>query len=270
VNRKIRVPRVLVIDDEGNRLGEFLTLDAIVLAEERGLDLIEVAPNGRPPVCKIGDYGKLKYDRKKREAAARKNQVQVQIKEVKVRPKTHGHDFEVKVQHSRRFLEHGDKVKVTVRFRGRELAHRDIGVERCREIAKRCEDLGEVELHPRMDGRQMIMIIAPFKKKTRRQQQEGDSRGSSKSAPAPEAAASEVAASEAAASEAAASEAAAPEAAAPEAAAPEAAAPEAAASEAEAAEAPEEEVAEAAAPEAEAEAVDAEAPASETPSDEAS
>jgi translation initiation factor IF-3 len=265
VNRKIRVPRVLVIDDEGNRLGEFLTLDAIVLAEERGLDLIEVAPNGRPPVCKIGDYGKLKYDRKKREAAARKNQVQVQIKEVKVRPKTHGHDFEVKVQHSRRFLEHGDKVKVTVRFRGRELAHRDIGVERCREIAKRCEDLGEVELHPRMDGRQMIMIIAPFKKKTRRQQQEGDSRGSSKSAPAPEAAAAEAAASEAAAPEAAASEAAAPEAAAPE-----AEASEAAASEAEAAEAPEEEVAEAAAPEAEAEAVDAEAPASETPSDEAS
>jgi len=165
VNERIRVPRVLVIDDTGNRLGEFLTPDAIALAEERGLDLIEVAPNGRPPVCRIGDYGQMKYDKKKREAAARKNQVQVQLKEVKVRPKTHGHDFEVKVRHARRFLDAGDKVKVTIRFRGRELAHRNIGVDRCREVAKACEDLGVIEAQPRMDGRQMHMILAPLKKK---------------------------------------------------------------------------------------------------------
>ena len=155
---------MLVIDEEGKKLGEFLTEDAVRLAEERGLDLIEVAPNGRPPVCKIGDFGQLKYDRKKKAAAARKNQVQVQIKEVKVRPKTDGHDMNVKLRHVRRFLEEGNKVKVTVRFRGRELAHRDIGAKRCLAIAKEAEDLGVIESHPRMDGRQMFMILAPGKK----------------------------------------------------------------------------------------------------------
>ncbi|NCG20680.1 MAG: translation initiation factor IF-3, partial [Rhodobacterales bacterium] len=103
---------MLVIDEVGNKLGEFLTEDAMRLANERGLDLIEVAPNGRPPVCKIADYGQLKYDRKKRAASARKNQVQVQTKEVKVRPKTDEHDMAVKVRHARRFLDVGDKVKV--------------------------------------------------------------------------------------------------------------------------------------------------------------
>lgn len=164
VNGRIRSPRVLVIDEVGNKLGEFLTEDAVRLANERGLDLIEVAPNGRPPVCKIADYGQLKYDRKKRAAAARKNQVQVQTKEVKVRPKTDEHDMGVKVRHARRFLEAGDKVKVTVRFRGRELAHRDIGAQQCLRVAKECEDLGSIESHPRMDGRQMFMILQPFNK----------------------------------------------------------------------------------------------------------
>jgi len=161
VNRRIRVPRVLVIDEQGNKLGEFLTEDAVKLAEDRGLDLIEVAPNSRPPVCRIQDYGKLKYERKKRAAQARKNQVQVQIKEVKLRPKTDDHDIAVKVRHARRFLEEGNKVKVTIRFRGRELAHRDIGSQQCLRIAKECEDLSTIEAHPRMDGRQMFMIIAP-------------------------------------------------------------------------------------------------------------
>lgn len=161
MNRRIRVPRVLVIDEQGNKLGEFLTEDAVKLAEDRGLDLIEVAPNSRPPVCRIQDYGKLKYERKKRAAQARKNQVQVQIKEVKLRPKTDDHDIAVKVRHARRFLEEGNKVKVTIRFRGRELAHRDIGSQQCLRIAKECEDLSTIEAHPRMDGRQMFMIIAP-------------------------------------------------------------------------------------------------------------
>ena len=161
VNQRIRVPRVLVIDEQGNKLGEFLTEDAIRLAEDRGLDLIEVAPNGRPPVCRIQDYGKLKYERKKRATQARKNQVQVQIKEVKLRPKTDDHDIAVKVRHARRFLEQGNKVKVTIRLRGRELAHRNIGADQCLLVAKQCEDLAAIETHPRMDGRQMFMILAP-------------------------------------------------------------------------------------------------------------
>jgi translation initiation factor IF-3 len=163
VNYRIRVPRVLVIDEEGRKLGEFMTEDAVRLAEERGLDLIEVAPDGRPPVCRIQDYGKLKYERKKKDAQARKNQVQVQLKEVKLRPKTDDHDIAVKVRHARRFLEEGNKVKVTIRFRGRELAHRDIGSLQCMRMAKECEDLSTIETHPRMDGRQMFMILAPIK-----------------------------------------------------------------------------------------------------------
>lgn len=165
VNRKIRVPRVLVIDEEGRKLGEFLTDDALRLAQERGLDLVEVAPDGRPPVCRITDYGRLKYERKKKEAAARRNQVQVQLKEVKLRPKTDEHDLDFKVRHARRFLEEGNKVKVTVRFRGREMAHRNIGEDQCYEVSKACEDLGTVESPPRMEGRQMFMIIAPLKRK---------------------------------------------------------------------------------------------------------
>lgn len=164
VNGRIRVPRVLVIDDAGNKLGEFMTRDAIELAKDRGLDLIEVAPNARPPVCRLGDFGKMKYERKKKESAARKNQATSSLKEVKLRPKTDEHDFTVKVKHARRFLEAGDKVKVTVRFRGREMAHRDIGVKRCMEIAEAVEDLGAPESRPSMEGRQMSMIIGPRKK----------------------------------------------------------------------------------------------------------
>ncbi|MCB9668050.1 MAG: translation initiation factor IF-3 [Alphaproteobacteria bacterium] len=164
VNRRIRVPRVLVIDEDGNKLGEFMTRDAIQLAEDRGLDLIEVAPQARPPVCKIGDFGQLKYERKKKATQARKNQVQVQLKEIKVRPKTDDHDMGVKVRHTRRFLEEGNKVKITVRFRGRELAHRNIGAEQCLRIAEACQDLGTIESQPRMDGRQMFMVLAPIKR----------------------------------------------------------------------------------------------------------
>ena len=164
VNGRIRVRRVLVIDEEGNKLGEFLTQDAIQLAEDRGLDLVEVAPNARPPVCKIADYGRMKYEKSKAAAQARRNQVQQQLKEVKLRPKTDDHDMAVKSKHARRFLEEGHKVKVTVRFRGREHAHRDIGTSQCMAIAEACNDLGGVESRPRMDGRQMFMILAPNKR----------------------------------------------------------------------------------------------------------
>ena len=165
VNNRIRAQRVLVIDDEGRKLGEFMTEDAIRLARERGLDLIEVAPNARPPVCRLGDYGRMKYDKKKKDAAARRNQAVVSVKEVKLRPKTDSHDFEVKLRHARRFLTAGDKVKVTVRFRGREMAHREIGEKRCYAIAEAVNDLGVIEQRPSMEGRQMFIIIAPKKSK---------------------------------------------------------------------------------------------------------
>ncbi|NOY24581.1 MAG: translation initiation factor IF-3 [Oligoflexia bacterium] len=164
VNDRIRAPRVLVIDETGTKLGEFMTEDAIALAHERGVDLIEVAPNGRPPVCRIGDFGRIKYEKQKKDAAARKRQTVVSTKEVKLRPKTDEHDYQVKLRHARRFLEAGDKVKVTVRFRGREMAHRNIGEQRCRELAGDCEDLAIIETLPNMEGRQMFMIIAPKKK----------------------------------------------------------------------------------------------------------
>ena len=163
VNNQIRAPRVLVIDDAGNKLGEFLTDDAILLAQDRRLDLIEVSPNSRPPVCKLGDYGKMKYEKKKKEAAARKTQTTITVKEIKLRPKTDQHDFDVKLKHTRKFLDGGDKVKITVRFRGREMAHREIGEQQCMRIADACVDLAVVEARPRMDGRQMFLILAPKK-----------------------------------------------------------------------------------------------------------
>lgn len=163
INDRIRTPRVLVIDEEGNKLGEFLTEDAIAMAEDRGMDLIEVAPTARPPVCKIGDFGKLKYEKQKKEAVARKNQAVVLVKELKLRPKTDDHDFDVKIKHARRFLEEGDKVKFTVRFRGREIAHREIGEERCQEVAEMLQDIALIEQRPSMEGKQMFMIMAPKK-----------------------------------------------------------------------------------------------------------
>jgi len=165
VNERIRVPVILLIDDAGEKLGEMSTIDALALARERGMDLVEVAPMARPPVCRIADFGKLKYERKKREAEARKNQVIVEIKEIKLRPKTDDHDFDVKLRAAERFLAEGDKVKITVRFRGREIAHRDIGEDQCRQFADRLGAQAIVEQNPRMDGKQMFMLLAPGKKK---------------------------------------------------------------------------------------------------------
>lgn len=165
VNEEIRAPRVLVIDQEGNKLGEFLTDDAIGLARERGCDLIEVAPQARPPVCRLGDFGKLKYEKKKKDAQARKTQTTVELKEIKLRPKTDDHDLQVKLKHARRFLEEGDKVKVTCRFRGREIAHREIGEQQCLWLAQNCEDLALIESPPKMEMKQMFMILSPKKAK---------------------------------------------------------------------------------------------------------
>ena len=136
------------------------TRDALELAMDRGMDLIEVAPTARPPVCRVGDYGRLKYDRKKREAEARKNRSTVQLKEIKVRPKTDDHDMGFKIKNALKFLGEGNKVKITVRFRGREHAHHDIGAQQCMRLFDAVKEYAVIEMRPRMEGRQMTMIIA--------------------------------------------------------------------------------------------------------------
>ena len=161
VNERIRVPRVLVVDERGNKLGEFLTPDAVNLARERGLDLVEVAPTAKPPVCRVADWGRMKYERKKRSAEARKKQVQIKIKELKVRPKTDDHDIDVKTKLARKFLVGGDKVRITVWFRGREHAHHEIGAQQCMRIFEGCKDVAVVEVPPAMEGRRMTMLMGP-------------------------------------------------------------------------------------------------------------
>ena len=165
-NRNIRARSVLVIDENGTKLGEMATRDALVMAQERGLDLIEVAANANPPVCRFADYGKLMYEKKKRNAKARRNATTISVKEVKFTPSTGEHDFNVKVRNAKRFLNKGDKVKVTIRFRGREMAHRDKGQELCDRILAELnsdDTLCEVEVAPAMVGRQMTMILNPKK-----------------------------------------------------------------------------------------------------------
>lgn len=161
VNDRIRAPRVMLVDEDGKRLGEFLTPDAIQFARDHGTDLVEVAPGERPPICRLGDWGKMKYARQKAAAASRRKQVQSSMKEVKVRPKTDDHDIEVKIRNAQRFLDRGDRVKITVWFRGREHAHHDIGAAQCHRIYEGVEDLARIERPPHMDGRRMHMILAP-------------------------------------------------------------------------------------------------------------
>lgn len=152
---------MLVIDDEGNKLGVMNTDDAQVIARDRGLDLVEVAPTARPPVCKVLDYGKMKYEKQKRESAARKRQSKTQVKELKVRPKTDDHDMDVKSRRAQSFLEDGNKVRIVVWFRGREHAHHDIGRDQCLRIADAVSEVGKIESPPSMEGRRMTMMLAP-------------------------------------------------------------------------------------------------------------
>ncbi len=161
VNARIRAREVRVIGPEGAQLGIFRLEDALALAQERGLDLVEVAPQARPPVCKIIDYGKFKYEQKKKAQLAKKKQSVVSVKEVKFRPKTDKHDFEVKVNNARRFLEDGYKVKATVMFRGREMAHREIGFDRLKTFAESLRGVATIEQAPRMEGRTATMLLAP-------------------------------------------------------------------------------------------------------------
>ena len=161
VNREIRAPQVRVIDDEGNMLGVMTVPEALRLAEDRGLDLLEIAPTATPPTCKIMDHGKWKYENKKKAAAARKKQVIVSVKEIQMRPRTDQHDFETKMNHARRFLLAGDKVKVNLRFMGREMAHQEIGIAIMKKAVEFVMDLAVIETNAKMEGKQMFLLLAP-------------------------------------------------------------------------------------------------------------
>ena len=149
---------------EGEQMGIMETRDAIKAAEELGMDLVEIQPNGDPPVCKIMDYGKFKFEAQKKASAAKKKQKQVEIKEVKFRPVTDEGDYQIKLRKMREFLEEGDKVKVTIRFRGREMSHQDLGQNLARRVQTDIGEDGVVESFPRLEGRQMVMMIGPKKK----------------------------------------------------------------------------------------------------------
>ena len=164
VNEKIRAREVRLIGPDGKQIGIVSLREALAKAEEYGLDLVEVAPQADPPVCKIMDYGQFLYQEAKKAKEAKKRQSQVELKEIKVRPKTEEHDLQTKIRHIRRFLEDGNKVKIRVFFRGRELAHPELGRQVLQKIEEAVKELGRVEMAPRMEGRQMIMILGPIKK----------------------------------------------------------------------------------------------------------
>jgi len=160
-NRDIRVPIIQLIDAQGQNRGPTPTEEAQQLAEEAGLDLVEIVPNANPPVCKILDYGKFRFLEQKKAAEARKRQKVVEVKEIKLRPGIDDHDYDVKMKAVRRFFEEGDKVKVTLRFRGRELAHQDIGFRLLERVRDETSAIAKMETAPSMEGRQMVMILAP-------------------------------------------------------------------------------------------------------------
>ena len=161
INELIDVPVVVLIDHEGENQGEMSVSDAMEIAVEAGLDLVEVSPNMSPPVCKILDYGKFKYQAQKKANEARKKQKTIDIKEIKMRPNIDTHDYDVKMRAISRFFEQGDKVKVTLRFRGREMAHQELGMQLLQRVKAETEEVAKVEAEPKLEGRQMIMVLAP-------------------------------------------------------------------------------------------------------------
>jgi translation initiation factor IF-3 len=161
-NNRISSPEVQVIGSDGENLGILNTNEAISMAKEQGLDLIEISANAKPPVCKIIDMGKFKYDAQKKANVAKKKQKIVALKEIKMRPVTETHDYEFKVKNAKKFIGKGDKVKFTIRFKGRELQHSHLGRELMDKIKIDMQDIGKVELHPKFDGKQMIMVIQPL------------------------------------------------------------------------------------------------------------
>ncbi len=162
VNNRIISREVQVITSDGENLGVINTNDAISRAKDIGLDLIEIAPNAKPPVCKIMDMGKFKYDQQKKASKAKKNQKKIELKEIKLRPVTGIHDYTFKIKNAQKFLSKGDKVKFTVKFRGRELQHSHLGNELMNKIIQDMQNIGKVELQPKFDGKQMIMVIQPL------------------------------------------------------------------------------------------------------------
>lgn len=163
-NEQINAPRVRVVGVEGEMIGVMMTRDAIARAEELGVDLVEVSPNADPPVCKLMDYGKYVYQKDKAQHAAKRKQKQIQVKEVKFRPTTEDGDYQTKLRNMTRFLEEGDKVKVTIRYRGRELAHQELGQRLMDRIRNELGEMIVVEQHPRLEGKQAVMVIAAKKK----------------------------------------------------------------------------------------------------------
>lgn len=166
INNRIRVREVRLIDENGTQVGIITTRDALDMAHDRDLDLVEVAPNASPPVCRLMDYGKYRYEQTKKEREARKNQKQVELKEIRMQPRTDTHDLQVKVNNARRFLEEGHKVKFSVRFRGREITHPEIGREMLEQIAEDLRDHGVLEQKPTLEGRAYSLIMAPSPSKT--------------------------------------------------------------------------------------------------------
>ncbi|KAF0112994.1 MAG: translation initiation factor IF-3 [Rhodobacteraceae bacterium] len=161
INDRIRSPEIRLIGADGENVGVVTPARAMQMAEEAGLDLVEISPTAEPPVCKIMDFGKFKYETQKREAEARKKQKIIEIKEIKFRPGTDIHDYEVKMRSIVKFLEEGDKVKVTLRFRGREMAHQELGLELLKRVESDVAEIGKIESFPRLEGRQMVMMVAP-------------------------------------------------------------------------------------------------------------
>jgi translation initiation factor IF-3 len=157
----INVPKVRVIDDEGENLGVMFTREAIEQANEKGLNLVEVSPNADPPVCKYLDVGKFRYEAQKKANLARKSQKTQDIKEVKMRPNIDTHDYEVKMRNVTKFIDNGDKVKITLRFRGREMAHQHLGMDLLKRVQDDVAEVAKVEAFPRLEGRQMLMVLAP-------------------------------------------------------------------------------------------------------------
>ena len=157
----INVPKVRVIDDEGENLGVMYTREAIEQANEKGLNLVEVSPNADPPVCKFLDVGKYRYEAQKKANLARKTQKTQDIKEVKMRPNIDTHDYDVKMRNVTKFIENGDKVKITLRFRGREMAHQHLGMDLLKKVQEDVAEVAKVEAFPRLEGRQMLMVLSP-------------------------------------------------------------------------------------------------------------
>ena len=163
MNREIKAASVRVIDSEGKQLGILTLQEALREAGEAGMDLVEVAPNSSPPVCRVMDYGKFRYQQSKKLQVAKKHQATIQLKEIRLRPKTEEHDLQVKLRHIKRFLEENNKVKVTMMFRGREIAYTDMGRKIMEGILSELEENGVIDQHPKLEGRSMVMIVTPKK-----------------------------------------------------------------------------------------------------------